>query len=84
VVVAIKGDGDLITLKVLGGGGCDHHDLLGCEFLLSPWLIRIGATINVVGLLVSFEEVALGFIRLFLLIDPFGRLEYFIWVLCFP
>jgi hypothetical protein len=28
---------------------------------------------------VSFEEVVLGFFRLFLLIGPFGCLEYFIY-----
>jgi hypothetical protein len=78
VVVAVEGDGDLTPLKVLRDGGWDRHDLLGCEFVLSPWLIRIRATIDVVDLLVSFREVTLRFFDLFLLIDPFGHLEYFI------
>jgi hypothetical protein len=42
-------------------------------------LIRIGATEDVVDLLVSFGEVTLRFFGLFLLIDPFGHLEYFIY-----
>jgi hypothetical protein len=46
--------------------------------LLSSLLIRIRATIDVVDLLMSFGEVTLRFFGLFLLIDPFGRLEYFI------
>jgi hypothetical protein len=79
VVTVVKGDGDLGPLKVLRGGGLDHHDLPGCEFLLPPWLIRIGATIDVVDLLVSLGEVILKFFGLFLLISPFGRLEYFIY-----
>jgi hypothetical protein len=77
VITAVKGDGDLRPLKVLGGGGWDRHDLPDCEFLLPSWLIRIGTTIDVVDLLVSFREVALRFFMLFLLIGPFGRLEYF-------
>jgi hypothetical protein len=36
VVAAIECDGDLGPLKVLGGGGRDRHDELGCEFLLPP------------------------------------------------
>jgi hypothetical protein len=78
VVTVVEGDGDLIPLKVHGGGGWGCHDLPGCEFLLSPWLIRIGATIDIVGLLVSFGEVAFVFLMLFLLIAPFGHLEHFI------
>jgi hypothetical protein len=77
-VTAVEGDGDLRPLKVLRGGGWDRHDLPGCKFLLLPWLIRIGAPIDVVDLIVSFGEVALGFFGIFLLISPFGRLEYFI------
>jgi hypothetical protein len=46
--------------------------------LLSSLLIRIRATIDVVDLLMSFGEVTLRFFGLFLLIGPFGRLEYFI------
>jgi hypothetical protein len=34
------------------------------------------ATIDVVDLFMSFGEVALGFLGLFLLIGPFGRLEH--------
>jgi hypothetical protein len=78
LIAAVEGDGDLRLLKVLGGGRWDRHDLPGCEFLLSPWLIRIGATIDVVDLLVSFGEVALELFGLFLLIGPFGHLEYII------
>jgi hypothetical protein len=78
VVTVVKGDGDLRPLKVLNGGGWDCHILMGCEFLLPPWLIRIRATIDVVVLLVSFEDVTLGFFRPFLLIVLFDRLEYFI------
>jgi hypothetical protein len=55
-----------VALKVLEGGGWDRLDLLGCEFLLPPWLIRIRATIDIVDLLVSFGEVALGFFGHFL------------------
>jgi hypothetical protein len=47
--------------------------------LLSSLLIRIRATIDVVDLLMSFGEVTLRFFGLFLLIGPFGRLEYFIY-----
>jgi hypothetical protein len=36
VVITVKGNGDLGPFKVLGGGGRDCHDLLGCEFLLPP------------------------------------------------
>jgi hypothetical protein len=79
VVATVLGDEDLGPLKVLRGGGWDHHDLMGYEFLPPPWLIRIRVTIDVVDLLVSFEEVTLRFFRIFLLIDPFGHLEYFIY-----
>jgi hypothetical protein len=65
VVIVVEGGGDLGPLKVLRGGGLDRHDLLGCEFLLPPRLIRIGATIDVVDFLVSFRDVALRFFRLF-------------------
>jgi hypothetical protein len=75
VVAVIEGDGDLGPFKVLGGGKWDRHDLLDYEFLLSPWLIWVGATIDVVDLLMRLEDVALGLFRLFLLITPFGRLE---------
>jgi hypothetical protein len=78
VVAVVKGDGDLGPLKVLEGGGWDRHDLSGCEFLLPPWLKRIGVTRDIVDLLVNFGEVTLRFFGLFLLIGPFGRLEYFI------
>jgi hypothetical protein len=60
------------------GGGWDRQDLPSYEFLLPPWLIRIGATIDVVDLLLSFREVTLRFFMLFLMIGLFGRLEYFI------
>jgi hypothetical protein len=76
VFTTVEGDGDLEPFKVLGGGGWDHHDLLGCEFLLPPWLIWVGATIDVVDLLMSFGEVTLGLFGLFLLIGPFGHLEH--------
>jgi hypothetical protein len=79
VRVVTEGDWDLGPLKVLEGGERGCHNLSGCEFLLPPWLIRIGATIDVVDLLVIFGEVALRFFRLFLLSGPFGRLEYFIY-----
>jgi hypothetical protein len=78
LVTAVKGNGDLRPFKVLGGGRWDRHDLLGCEFLCPPWLILIGAIIDVVDLLGSFGEVTLGFFKLFLLINPFGHLEHLI------
>jgi hypothetical protein len=53
----------------------DAHDLPSCEFLLPPWLIWLRATINVVDLLVSVGEVALGLLGLFLLISTLGHLE---------
>jgi hypothetical protein len=79
VIVVVEGDGDLGPLKVHGGGGWDHHDLLGCEFLLPHWFIWVGATIDVLDLLTRFREVALGFFRHFLLIGRFGRLEHLIY-----
>jgi hypothetical protein len=75
VVATVKGNGDLGPSKVLGGGGVDHHDLLGCEFLLQHGLIRVGATENVVDLPMSLEEVTLGILRLLLLISHLGHLE---------
>jgi hypothetical protein len=40
--------------------------------------MRLGVTIDVVDLLMSFGKVTLGFFGLFLLIGPFGRLEHLI------
>jgi hypothetical protein len=62
-------------LKVLEGGETDRHDLTSCEFLLPLGLIRVGATKNIVDLLVSLREVALGIIGLLLLISWLGHLE---------
>jgi hypothetical protein len=67
VVTAVEGDGDLITVLVFEGGGRDCHDLPGCEFLLSPWLIGVGTTVDVVDLLMSFGK------------SPFGSLGFFSW-----
>jgi hypothetical protein len=78
VVAAIKGNGDLWLFKVLGGGEWDRYDHPGCEFLLPPRLIRLGATIDVIDLFMNFGEVAIGFSGLFLLIVPFGHLEHLI------
>jgi hypothetical protein len=76
VVTTVKGNGDLRPFKVPSGIRWYRHDHPGCEFLLSPLLIWIGATIDVDDLLMSFREVTLGFFSLFLLISPFGRLEH--------
>jgi hypothetical protein len=59
VVTAVEGNGDLRPFKVLGGGGFDRHDLMGCEFLLLPRLIRLRATIDIVDLIMSFGEVTI-------------------------
>jgi hypothetical protein len=48
VVTAVESNGDLRPSKVLGGGGFDRHDLLGCEFLLPLGHIGIGATKNLI------------------------------------
>jgi hypothetical protein len=68
MVTAVEGNGDLGPSKVLGGGGTDHQDLLGYEFLLSLGLIRVGTTKNIVDLIVSLGEIALGILGLLLLI----------------
>jgi hypothetical protein len=75
VVAAVKGNGDLGSSRVLGGGRIDRHDLLGYEFLLPIGLICAGATKNLVDLLMSLREVALGILRLLLLIGHLGHLE---------
>jgi hypothetical protein len=93
VVTEVEGNGDLGPSKVLGGGGSNRHDLPGYEFLLPLGLIRVGATKNIVDLLVSLGEVTLGILGLLLLISRLGRLENLICktleesqsqVLCFP
>jgi hypothetical protein len=78
VVAVVEGDGDPRPLLVLRGGGWDRHDLPGGEFLLPPWLIGVGSTVDVVDLLVSFGEVTLWIFRLLLLINLFGRFEHLI------
>jgi hypothetical protein len=79
VVAAVKGNGDLEPSKVLGGGGFDYHDLLSCELLLPLGLIWVGATKNVVDLFMSLGDVALGILRLLLLIRQLGYFENLIW-----
>jgi hypothetical protein len=71
----VKGNVDLGPSKLLEGGGTNHHDLLGYEFLLPPGLIRVGATKYIVDLLVSLGEVTLGILGLLLLISRLGHLE---------
>jgi hypothetical protein len=78
VVAVVEGDGDLEPLEVLGGGGRDRHDPSGCEFLLPLGLIGVGSTIDIVDLLMSFEEVAIWIFRLLLLIILLGHLEHLI------
>jgi hypothetical protein len=75
VVTTVEGNGDLGPSKVLKCGGSDCQDLPGCEFLLSLGLIRVRATKNIVDLLVGLGEVALGILRLLLLIGRLGRLK---------
>jgi hypothetical protein len=75
VVTAVERNGGLRPFKVLGGGGVDRHDFLGCEFLLPLGLIRVGFRKNVVALFMSLEEVALGILGLLLLIGRLGRLK---------
>jgi hypothetical protein len=79
VLTVVEGNGFLWAFKVLMGGGWDRHDLPGCEFLLPPWLIWLGATIDVVDLFMSFREVAHGILGLFLLIGTFVLLENVIY-----
>jgi hypothetical protein len=62
-------------LKYSGGGGTDRQDLPGYEFLLPLGLIRVGATKNIVDLLVCLGEVTVGIIRLLFLISQLCRLE---------
>jgi hypothetical protein len=79
VVAAVETNGDLGPSKVLGGGRFDHHDLLGCEFLLPLKLLQVGAIEDVADLFVSFGEVTLGILGLLLLISRLGRLENLIY-----
>jgi hypothetical protein len=69
VVTSVEGDGDLRPSKVLGGGGSDCQDLLGCEFLLPLGLIRVGATKNIVDLGVCLWDVTLGILGLLCMIS---------------
>jgi hypothetical protein len=48
---------------------------MGCEFLFPLGLIRVGATKNIVVLLVSLGEVALRILGLLFLIGQLGHLE---------
>jgi hypothetical protein len=75
VVVAVKGNGDLGPSKVLMGGGTNRQDLPGCEFLLPLGLIRVGATKDIVNLLMRLREIILGILKLLLLIGRLGHLE---------
>jgi hypothetical protein len=75
VVTAIEDDGYLKPSKVLGCGGLDHQDLLGYELLLPLGLIWVGVTKNIVDLLVCLWEIAIGILKLLLMIGQFGRLE---------
>jgi hypothetical protein len=78
--------GWLLWSKVMGtsdhfrysGGVWDYHDLPSYEFLLPPWLIGVGSTIDVVDPLLSIGEVALWLFRLLILIGLFGHLEHLI------
>jgi hypothetical protein len=79
VVTVVEGDEDLRPSKVLRGGGSDHQDLPGCEFLLPFGLIRVGATKNIVDLLMHLTEVTLGILGLLLMIGRFGHLENLIY-----
>jgi hypothetical protein len=78
MVAAVEGDGDLEPLKVLRGGGRDHHDLPGCEFLLPLRILGDGSTVDVVDLLMSFREIAIWFFGLLLLIGLLDHLEHLI------
>jgi hypothetical protein len=75
VVAIVEGDGDLEPLKLLKGGGSNHHDLPGYEFLLPPCLIGARTSVDVVDFLMSLGEVTLWFFGLFLLIDLFAVLS---------
>jgi hypothetical protein len=79
VVAAVKANEDLGPSKVLGDGGFDCHDLLGCEFLLPLGLIRVGATKNVVDLFMSLKEVTIVILELLPLIGCLGHLENVIY-----
>jgi hypothetical protein len=79
VVAVVKSNGDLRPSKVLQSGRFGRHNLLGSEFFLPPGLIRVRDTEDVIYLLVSFGEVTLGILGLFLLMGPLGRLENVIW-----
>jgi hypothetical protein len=68
VVTSVEGDGDLRPSKVLGGGGSNCQDLLGCEFLLPLGLIRVEATKNIV-------EFAQPRTILLLSVRPFNCIE---------
>jgi hypothetical protein len=75
VVTTVEGIGDLGPSKLLGGGRTDRLDLLGYEFLLPLGLIRVGATKNIIYLLVGLREVTLGVNGLLLLIGQLRCLE---------
>jgi hypothetical protein len=75
VVTAVEGDWDFGPSKVLRGGRTDRQNLSGCEFLLPLGLIWVGASENIVDLLVGLEELTLGILRLLLLIGRLGCLE---------
>jgi hypothetical protein len=79
VVIAVEGNGDLGPSKVYGGGGFDHHDLPGCEFLLPLGLIRVEDTKNIVDPFMSLGEVTLGFLGHLIFIDRLGHLENLIY-----
>jgi hypothetical protein len=75
VVTAVEGNGDLGPCKVLGGGGTGRQDLPGCEFFLPPRLVRVGATKDIVDLLMHLGEVTLGILGLLRLLGRLGRLD---------
>jgi hypothetical protein len=82
VLTTVKSNGDLRPYKLLGGGRFDYNDLLGCEFLLPPGLIRIRATKNGVDLFMSLGEVTHGILLRISFAKHWSGSQSL--VLCFP
>jgi hypothetical protein len=66
-------------LSYSGVAGSTAMTSRAMSFLLPLGLIRVGATKNIVYLLVSLGEVTLGILGLLLLISRLGRLENLIY-----
>jgi hypothetical protein len=71
--------GILDHLRYSGVAGLTTKTSQAVRFLLPLGLIRVGATKNIVDLLVHLGEAALGILRLLLMIGRFGHLENLIY-----